>query len=97
MPTPGPWTWRKNHRRRDLVSGKDGRHIAVQIPADLNAYHPDVRECLDDNARLIAAAPDLLEACKLVIACCAGNPGQCHINASGLEIVRNAIAKAEGK
>lgn len=52
------------------------------------------------NARLIAAAPDLLEACKALV----DAPHQEHFAArlndeemAGLDAIKRAIAKAEGK
>lgn len=53
--TPGPWVVDSNGNYIDSATG---------IPvARLSATAQ-----LDDNARLIAAAPDLLEACKAAVA-----------------------------
>lgn len=56
--TPGPWQ----------INGLDRgtRHDGKRVLA-ITAPHPegggqDIAECLEDNARLIAAAPDMLEA-----------------------------------
>jgi len=49
------------------------------------------------NARLIAAAPDLLEACKGLLAKCEANPAIEHLWAEQVEAARAAIAKAEGR
>ena len=49
-----------------------------------------LRETREADARLIAAAPDLLEACKFVIEDLA-------IGTEGYSLVKAAIAKAEAK
>jgi hypothetical protein len=66
--TPGPWT-----------IAKSGEHIEIRgNPQTTNMVNSDLARCggpkswLDEseveaNARLIAAAPDLLAACKAVI------------------------------
>jgi hypothetical protein len=56
--TPGPWTW---HADRDGGAIVDGRGRAV---ARVNDF---VFEC-GDNARLIAAAPEMLAALKAFVA-----------------------------
>ena len=57
--TPGPWRTEyrtpKLYPDRDIVVLADGREIADVIGCD---------GMTTDNARLIAAAPKLLEACK---------------------------------
>ncbi len=62
--TPGPWV--VDHMSAHLVRSQDdknGRHIAAVGPAN---YTP--RYDVDDaNARLISAAPDLLEALGLCL------------------------------
>ena len=63
--TPGPWV--VDHMSAHLVRSQDdknGRHIAAVGPAN---YTP--RYDVDDaNARLIAAAPELLEALECLLA-----------------------------
>jgi hypothetical protein len=65
-----------------------------RMVADCNIFHPDGRDNDPANrtrARLIAAAPDLLAACKAVLAIAGdgGNP------APVLRKLETAIAKAE--
>jgi hypothetical protein len=62
--TPGPWYWDSKTEGRDtslagpwLIGGPESNPIISG--ADIT--------CREANARLIAAAPDLLEAAKLVI------------------------------
>lgn len=56
--TPGPWEVR-------LSSGSDGRFISIigETWPLAHVYTNEIVEC-EANARLIAAAPDLLAACK---------------------------------
>jgi hypothetical protein len=98
--TPGPWRYvpfgsRGKHydiygpRTEDLasVNGNDG--------GDEPEFYPS-----EANARLIAAAPDLLAALKLaepIVALAYGRNPQYVSNSHALIGVRDAIAKAEGK
>jgi hypothetical protein len=64
--TPGPWEWevRKNCYRR-----LTGSHYASVIELDQSEYPgPDATmDVTDADARLIAAAPELLEALSLLV------------------------------
>lgn len=112
MHTPGPWeiespTMAGDHR---IVIGaygfgsiaavsRDGapRH-QDRLPAD-SAYHQDQIPTMESNAHLIAAAPDLLSACKNA-EMFLGEIKELYpeICADGiLSILKAAIAKAEGK
>ena len=80
--TPGPW-----YKTEGLISDSNGVHIATAC---------DTRyENAEANARLIAAAPDLLEALK-------GINKRLHNMMGDIElrqmerIAQQAIAKAEG-
>jgi len=87
--TPGPWQhvpdkWdRSEYRietvRRWSVDPTSGIYVA-------SANGPS-------NARLIAAAPDLLEACKMFVDACENAPSK---TAAAVRMARAAIAKAEG-
>lgn len=62
---------------------------------DLDLIYGEIpAEQQEANARLIAAAPDLLEACKLVLENIAPKYSSYHIC---VEKLRAAISKAEGK
>lgn len=87
--TPGPWTHSgqiggPGHCFCAQVWDASDKSLAVLAttanPSDANA-----------NARLIAAAPDLLEACKAFIAA----DNQCGI-ALAFDMAEKAIAKATG-
>jgi selenophosphate synthetase-related protein len=88
--TPGPW---------DVYAGKmkngdriinDGEGTPVAYAADYNEYAKD--DQVDANARLIAAAPDLLEAAQdALTAFQSGRNGS-----AAMVLLAAAIAKAEG-
>lgn len=91
--TPGPWTW------LDYPSG--AKLLVAPSRAVIHAPFPMALEPMtlsEDDARLIAAAPDLLSACQAAIAASE------HITAyatdkrmtAALEQIRAAISKAEG-
>lgn len=59
MHTPGPWLYDINHARTmGLIVEKDGSTI-VELSAPENST---AQGDLESNARLIAAAPDMLDA-----------------------------------
>lgn len=84
--TPGPWKWDGHY-----VTDETNTLISIDGIAQPHGCLPD-----DDvsraNACLIAAAPDMLEALKIYIAC--RDAGQ-----SGAEndAIESAIDKAEGR
>lgn len=86
--TPGPWFYDGTSNVRS--NGPDSPNAAIAYdPRD----HAHITEVTRANARLIAAAPDLLEACKMLL-------NRCELE--GVEWIdmteaRAAIAKAEGK
>ena len=87
--TPGPWN--------TMVSGgsvwsSGGEWVCD--PSDRHAYPTDTQRA---NARLIAAAPDMLEALEAVVAWQDGD-GDFNLHAiAAEEQVRAAIAKAKGE
>ena len=98
--TPGPWTL-----TREPVPLQDGdeRLIVPYWFVDAGAGTCGTEErpldgfhaaffASDANARLIAAAPELLEACKRIVH--EDNTGEISIGA--IEDCRSAIQKAEG-
>ena len=96
--TPGPWTVVEDpeDRGRYVVAGPDQVGI-VMTPAGKHRNEP-LRSFLAD-ARLIAAAPDLLQALKAVVGRDnppAGEPGHVYFS-DALKMAAQAIAKAEGK
>lgn len=90
--TPGPWTWddgspwiyREINGATVARVAEDNGHMVAEYrkPMPMSA-----------NARLIAAAPDLLEACRAALEWL----GECHKGTHQAEIadeLRAAIAKA---
>lgn len=96
--TPGPWHW--PHDSNDLCPvNPDPQHMAVSsiLTADggfgfLGRSSADTLAELDADRRLIAAAPDLLDALKTLLF--AADDSQSYDAA--LVSARAAIAKAEG-
>lgn len=76
-----------------LVVDKDGRIIANCRPfEEIKELKVDFWEAIG-NTHLIAAAPDLLEACKYAFECMVA----LGASPSGLLKIGEVIAKAEGK
>lgn len=95
--TPGPWRYEFDHPELQcmahIVAGDEG----IFSTSIATLYGPDdTREGTEPDARLIAAAPDLLQALVALV-----NELPFHIvDAGGLIQVQNArmaIAKATGK
>lgn len=100
--TPGPWEYEDAGAQ---IFAEDGqRHIAdVRGYGALSTAMGDAAACaqMDADGRLIAAAPDLLEACKKSLSALEGVVRICELHDSKLpepliDLVRDAIAKAEG-
>lgn len=96
--TPGPWTLEAGR----CVVTSDGRFTVSKC----NDWHPEKIVELDANARLIAAAPELLTALKRLISkadelnrvAMLGDdetPGQ-HVELA-IRLANEAIASAEGR
>jgi len=87
--TPSPWLW-----SGDELIGSNGKRVIETIPYEGMWIDP---EC--DDARLIAAAPDLLSALIILLhydeqdAACV--PTSAHLDAQ--DAARAAIAKATGQ
>lgn len=60
--TPGPWSYGKHSR--DIYA--HGISICRVHPGMLTSFHTPHIETQEANAKLIAAAPDLLEACQAI-------------------------------
>lgn len=95
--TPGPWTAHlcmQNGRRQASVTGADGSPVASCGGAapGFGIYAYESRERQNSNARLIAAAPELLKVLNLFL--------RAHYNGTidniVIEKVEAEIAKATG-
>ena len=97
--TPGPWVYRHSFdsaARRDIWTATDAtghRELVATIP-DAEGDH------INADARLIAAAPDLLAALEALTACASmsGPAGTTAylISNERMQAARAAIAKATG-
>jgi hypothetical protein len=89
--TPGPWRY-----ERANPSPTTGEHL---IAGAKNGYLAEIRDCgsgdVFANARLIAAAPDLLELARQIVLAADQNEGD--IPADIVSGARAAIAKATGE
>lgn len=90
--TPGPW-----EQNVELVGGRVNHQIIGnhQIIADVYPSQPSQTELMA-NARLIAAAPELLEVCKFAYNELSGTPRP-EMLLMLREQLKQAIAKATGK
>ncbi len=92
--TPGPWA---ADRQRVLVPRTDGKpQLAIAHAHGITAHFDDEAEA---NALLMAAAPELLSACKLVIARMAAERTEdaVQLSAETYDALTAAIARAEGR
>ena len=83
--TPGPWTWA---REEEVSAWSLGPGVLLTDYADGT---PDGDELDRANARLIAAAPELLECLKAAMQIIG------HPDDSFSKLAASVIAKAEGK
>jgi hypothetical protein len=96
--TPGPWT---KDVSRIFGMTKYGERSVAQIHAlrDYSGREPDLFDETDANMRLIAAAPEILEALKQGVEQLEADYQETPLDGHGALIrkFRTVIAKAEGK
>lgn len=89
-PTPGPWWHRWCQPLNTLIVEGGSPAVSARVASYVN----------NDNAALIAAAPDLLAACKLALDV-GPNGHVCWCDELGSKcdncIIADAINKAEGR
>lgn len=105
--TPGNW---KTETWQQFIDGQESQIAAVTADGDGCTYYICkcmglsfdsemqvwvATESASANARLIAAAPDLLEACKMIVSNAEDDPDS-KIEPYLVMAARDAIAKAEG-
>jgi hypothetical protein len=88
--TPGPWRFSSDGH---IVSASTGERVCTPHSTLLGGKVSDQIKDLKRNARLIAAAPELLEALDKIACFAPGNGDVCEIIA---KVARAAIAKATG-
>lgn len=94
--TPGPWS--SDHEYEETWDTQTNIYVGVKNILIAQVCETDgniSNEEFEANARLIAAAPDLLEALKRIEFMCAAPPD--FSDATMQEIARAAIAKATGQ
>lgn len=106
--TPGPWDYVQGTEHHGPYVTSDFGNTICDCYVMSNPHFPSVRnggdskpinhlhEMADPNARLIAAAPDLLEALKLARPILEGANSRCTGDTALILRVHAAIAKAEG-
>lgn len=82
--SPGPWIYVESSSTpvRAAVLDRDGHSVAALLGLSSGKQ-------MSVNGMLLAAAPDLLKACKLALSSCAPHENFYHM-------ICSAIAKAEG-
>lgn len=97
-PTPSPSpTSNANHSPGPWVVAKSGVSVdAGHLGPRIRQESTGPREVLEANARLIAAAPEILDALKRCVAFGVRSDSGAIIERE-METVRAAIAKAEGR
>ncbi len=93
--TPGPWEWSTSNSWRRLRHSDRGVSTNVLYPCVHKDGQPDI-EVSEDDALLIAAAPDLLAATRAYIDYCEPNLECEPILMRIRDQMRAAIAKATG-
>lgn len=99
--TPGPWILKREGQSGQdyVVTSQETGHVVVcdGISSDFEKDGPEWKRCMAD-ARLIAAAPELLEALEIAESFMSGFEGDgTHVGIEGhLQKIRAAIARATG-
>ena len=91
--TPGPWAWKIEGFDGYKLIAKDGTKVADDGSAD-GEYGGWMNDPNEPNARLIAAAPDLLKALEKIVALEHYRHGY---HPAWTDQARAAIAKARGE
>lgn len=94
--TPGPWSVFTKNDGTMMVAKTPTHYIAKVVGSSAVG---DVRAKFMADARLIAAAPDMLEALRMAAAAYAAGPNPAAVRAemdSAIDYIRAAIAKATG-
>ena len=95
MHTPGPW--KLNRTYGTLVESESGRTIAAANCCQACGYDPEISAENQANARLIAAAPEMLFALRYVLLFVERKEKEEGGCAGYVREIRAAIAKATGK
>lgn len=94
--TPGPWSLDRDGDIRSSHTAENGyasEYVATML---FNNYRDERIEERLPNARLIAAAPDLLAACEAVLSAIDIYPERQHPMTASEIVLRAAVVKAKG-
>jgi hypothetical protein len=95
--TPGPWKVsgcrmaRKGFENPMIECGETHEPLIAELLGQDRAWETKIA-----NARLIAAAPELLEACKAAVTQFEANADYAFSDREVIKAIQSAIAKAEG-
>lgn len=95
--TKGPWKFRADGRTGDCGICADGTGIFVEAFAEIRHAGENAREEALANARLIAAAPDLLDVCREFLSVIGPEGYYPTAGKTATDRMRAAIVKAEGR
>lgn len=101
--TPGPWKVAELFRDERIIRPGDGGGYALAAAYPQRDKHGRPHYNADANANLIAAAPDLLEACEIVLdelgkGTTSGRGGFSFLENERCQgILRAALAKVRGE
>lgn len=101
--TPGPWVAKTyDHPADTILIDAKSRDGYVEIASLKNGYAGQLGIEQPANARLIAAAPEMLEALKSIcVTLLSDKPGEYHVSSESArragEIAADAIRKARGE
>lgn len=91
--TPGPWEREETYDTISLPIRAEGKVIALVVHADERLPQLTPEE-LKANARLIAAAPDLLDCCQRLMPLLNNCKGYVDVVDEAIDLMRSAINKA---
>lgn len=98
--TPGPWTTSNTDALMFGVKQGNGMEPLGFVYGPSHAEQSDYGRCCIANARLIAAAPELLEALKLILSDLEQGADpfdmECRKRTASYDKARAALAKVEG-
>ena len=98
--TPGPWQIKSDHEPHLIIGNVDGETVAgfTSYSFDFIASIEDEYGEMTDhaNARLILAAPELLEAAQKALNYIANTENELGMTLGSGDMLRDAIAKATG-
>jgi len=89
--TPGPWEIWDRDKKSPIINGQGDQVCIVSFTETRGMIVKPERSMA--NARLIAAAPDLLNGCKEALVYCQSDPAIYPL----ISLLKQAISKAEGK